>query len=260
MNKASQRLVAVGCRVAIVLAIAWCYCHATRAAGQQAPNQLSSIPGSQFRAGPPGQRGQMTPSQLSSIPAASAPKNRLILPGDDLEVLVVEDASFNGTYKVRRGGEIILPTVGRINVAGETLQEATVEVREALATQLQHVTVTVKETQGLDGEDGPYRFPPNKFTMPHPFEVVVTGRVKQPCMLPLKPGDKLGGYEAILKAGGFAPFADLTIVYLIRFAPSGAKVEMQFNVRKIMNGESGDIPLQGNDAVVVPEKFYGEPD
>jgi len=96
--------------------------------------------------------------------------------------------------------------------------------------------------------------------MPHPFEVLVTGCVKHPCILPFKTGDKLGAYEAILKAGGFFPFADLTRVYLIRFAPSGAKVEMEFNVRKIMEGDSGDLPLQGNDAVVVQEKYYDEPE
>jgi len=46
----------------------------------------------------------------------------LILPGDNIEIFVVEDASFNGRYQVRRGGYIILPAVGRIAVAGKTMQ------------------------------------------------------------------------------------------------------------------------------------------
>ena len=35
----------------------------------------------------------------------------LILPGENVEVFVVEDPSFNGRYPVRRGGYIIMPAV-----------------------------------------------------------------------------------------------------------------------------------------------------
>jgi uncharacterized protein YukE len=61
----------------------------------------------------------------------SGPEDNIILPGDNLELFVVEDPSFNGRYPVRRGGYIIMPAVGRISVAGKTQQGAETEVRKA---------------------------------------------------------------------------------------------------------------------------------
>ena len=63
-------------------------------------------------------------------PSAPNPEQDLIVPGDDVEIFVVEDPSFNGRYQVRRGGYIILPAVGRIPVAGKTMSGAEGEVRK----------------------------------------------------------------------------------------------------------------------------------
>ena len=45
----------------------------------------------------------------------------VILPGENLEVIVNEDGAFNGRYVVRRGGYIIMPGIGRVSVAGKSL-------------------------------------------------------------------------------------------------------------------------------------------
>ncbi len=55
---------------------------------------------------------------------APAPPKRSLVPGENLEVFVNEDPSFNGIYQVRRGGYIIMPQVGRIAVAGKSLSAA----------------------------------------------------------------------------------------------------------------------------------------
>ena len=60
------------------------------------------------------------------------PGNALIKPGENLEISVDEDQSFNGIYQVRRGGYIIMPQVGRIAVAGKTLADAGAAVKRAL--------------------------------------------------------------------------------------------------------------------------------
>jgi protein involved in polysaccharide export with SLBB domain len=86
--------------------------------------------------------------------------------------------------------------------------------------------------------------------------VFITGRVTRPCSLPLKPGDKLTAYAAILDAGNFSRFANLKKVYVLRASPDGTKVRIPLNVDAIMHGHAADIPLQGNDIVVVPEKFW----
>jgi protein involved in polysaccharide export with SLBB domain len=260
------------------------------------------------------------------------PENTLILPGDNLEVFVNEDTSFNGRYQVRRGGYIILTGVGRIMVAGKSLPDAEAEVRKVLeATQLQHATVMVEKVEGSDIESGPVIYLSGEFKNPHPFKIpagtkatvvsvilscggltdqadltrvkvmrvvanksvveeedvqnildgngltsdltlndgdvlevpagasnviFVTGRVARPGSLPLKPGFKLSAYAAILDCGGFARFADLKKVYVLRASPDGTKVNISVNILAIQKGRAADLPLEGSDIVIVPEKFF----
>jgi protein involved in polysaccharide export with SLBB domain len=260
------------------------------------------------------------------------PDNALILPGDNLEVFVVEDPSFNGRYEVRRGGYILMPAVGRISVAGKTLPDAEAEVRRILQTsQLQKATVMVEKVEGESSESGPVIFLAGEFKNPHPFRIppgtkptvlnvilssggvtdqadlnhvrvmrivggknvveeenvqriydgsglssdltlndgdvifvptgtpnviFVTGRVQHPGNLPLKPGDKMSAYAAILNCGGFGRFANTKKVYVLRPAPDGTKIRIDINVDAIQHGHAPDLPLQPNDIIVVPEKFF----
>jgi len=66
----------------------------------------------------------------------------------------------------------------------------------------------------------------------------------------------LSAYAAILNAGGFAKFADRKRVYVLRASPDGTKVKIPINIEAIMNGHAADIPLQGNDIIVIKEKFF----
>jgi protein involved in polysaccharide export with SLBB domain len=262
----------------------------------------------------------------------TTPDENLILPGDNLEIFVVEDASFNGRYQVRRGGYIILPAVGRIPVAGKTMQGAEADVRKALETsQLQHATVMVEKVEGADVESGPVIFLAGEFKNPHPFRipvgtkptvvnvilscggvaddadltrvkvmrivanknvveevnvekilagsgltsdltlndgdvlmipggslnfVFVTGRINRPGLQPIHPGDKLTAFSAILRAGGFARFSDQKKVYVLRESPDGTKVRIPVNIVAIQHGRAADVPLVGDDILVIPEKFF----
>lgn len=269
---------------------------------------------------------------MQQIQPATQVQDSIILPGDNLEVFVVEDASFNGRYQVRRGGYIIMPSVGRIFVAGKSFQQAEGEVRKALeSSQLQHATVMVEKVEGSDIESGPVIYLSGEFRNPRPFVIpsgtkptvvsvilsaggvtdkadmtrvrvmrvvsnksvveeenvqrimegsgltsdltldsgdvlmipagsanviFVTGRVARPGSQPLRPDDKLSAYAAILQAGGFARFADLKRVYILRAMPDGTKSKITVNIVAIEHGRAADVPLSGNDILVVPEKFF----
>lgn len=270
---------------------------------------------------------------IQSLPQPTGPANDLILPGDNLEVFVVEDASFNGRYQVRRGGYIIMPSVGRIAVAGKTMSGAETEVRQALETsQLTHATVMVEKVEGSDIETGPVIFLSGEFRSPRPFRIspgtkptvvnvilscggvtdradltrvrvmrlvankevfeeenvqrildggtglssdltlndgdlliipsgatnliYVTGRVGRQGAQSLHQGDRLTVFSAILNAGGFARFADLKKVYVLREAPDGTKIRIPVNINAIQHGRAPDLPLMENDIIVVPEKFF----
>jgi protein involved in polysaccharide export with SLBB domain len=280
-----------------------------------------------------GQVNTEVQSTIQEMPSATM-GNTLVVPGDNLEVFVVEDASFNGKFQVRRGGYIIMPALGRISVAGKSLAGAEDAVRTALeTTQLQHATVMVEKVEGPDIETGPVVFLAGEFKNPRRFEIppgtkatvvniilssggvtdkadltrvkvmriignksvveeenvfnilqgintglgsdltlnngdvlnvpagsanviFVSGRVVRPGSIILKPGDRLSAYAAILECGGFGRFADPKKVYVLRASPDGTKVKIFVNILAIQRGRAADVPLQGNDIIIVPEKFF----
>jgi len=86
--------------------------------------------------------------------------------------------------------------------------------------------------------------------------VYLTGNVARQGSFPLKAGEKLSAYGAILQNGGFARFADQSGVYVLRAVPDGSKVKLPVDVRNIKRGRRADVQLQSGDIVVVPEKFF----
>jgi len=86
--------------------------------------------------------------------------------------------------------------------------------------------------------------------------VYLTGNVQRQGSFPLKNGEKLSAYGAILQNGGFAKFANLTSVYVLRAVPDGSKLKLPVNVKEIKEGRRADVQLQSGDIVVVPEKFF----
>ncbi|MBI5773424.1 MAG: SLBB domain-containing protein [Verrucomicrobia bacterium] len=266
----------------------------------------------------------------ASMEAASA--SSIILPGDALQVFVLEDDSFNGLYQVRRGGYIIMPRVGRVSVVGKDMSGAEKAVKEALEqNQLRQGTVMIERTQTRTEEEGagviylagefntpgPLRLPPNfaptlvtivlrsggvtpsadlskvrllrlengkglveevdvqsilegtglqsdLALLPGDIVVVpgyaqiayVTGNVKKPGVVKLFQDEEMTAYAAILRAEGFARFASLSKVYVLRDHGNGEKSKIPVNIKDVQAGKAADVVLRGKDIVVVPEKFF----
>ncbi len=262
----------------------------------------------------------------------NTPGDEIVVPGENLEVFVNEDPSFNGIYQVRRGGYIIMPQVGRIAVAGKSLSAAEAAVKRALqSSQLQNASVMIERKQGADLENGPLIYLSGEFTQPRPWRipagvtptlvnvilsaggvtgkadltrvrvmriaankgvveevnvakildgggltsdltlgegdvitipagpsnlVYVTGNVVRQGSFPLKQGEKISAYGAILQNGGFARFADQRKVYVLRALPDGTKAKLPVDINAIKTGHRPDVQLQSNDILVVPEKFF----
>lgn len=170
--------------------------------------------------------------------------------GDSLEVFVMEDASFNGVYKVREKGDIIFPKVGRVTVNGLTVDAAQKRIRESLEnSQLQSANVIVdrinKTPQSLPFEEKPK------------ILVFVTGKVNRPGQHVIAmEHDTVYAYEAILIAGGVAPFADEKHAYILRRGTSGSREKLPLDLRSIRQGRSSDRPLAEGDMICVPERHF----
>jgi protein involved in polysaccharide export with SLBB domain len=86
--------------------------------------------------------------------------------------------------------------------------------------------------------------------------VYVTGNVLKPGAFKLLPDDELTVYSAILRAGGFARFANRKKVYVLRDQGNGAKQKIPVSIKELQAGQGSDIILKSKDIVVVPERFF----
>ena len=173
----------------------------------------------------------------------------VVLPGETLEVTVLEDDTLNGLYQVRRGGYLVLERLGRLLVVGKKLDEVEALIKKELeAKWLRKATVMVEKPQAVRGpverktadilyladevtRRGPWRIPQG-FT---PTIVTTLLRI------------------------GLTPFADTTRVRVLRLVEGKGLVE-EINVQEIMDGAglTVDYALLPDDIIIVPPEDTGE--
>ncbi len=178
---------------------------------------------------------------------ASSPQiigEEVILPGENLEIIVNEDGAFNGRYVVRRGGYIIMPGIGRVSVAGKTIGQAERDISQSLRqTQLKKASVTVERFQGVSDEAGTVIYLAGEFRNPRPYKI--------------PPGTSPTLISVLLSSGGWTDRADLTRVKIMRVARN-KPVADEVNVKRILDGNmtggglGADITLTEGDVVVLP--------
>ena len=97
--------------------------------------------------------GSLAPSNsTSSIPTGT--RTDLILSGETIELLVMQDESFNGMYQVRQGGYILIPQVGRVPVSGMTVPAAEESVAKAFSqTMIVNPTVIIERPEASKQEE-----------------------------------------------------------------------------------------------------------
>src|SRR6267143_2139245 len=169
--------------------------------------------------------------------SASSPPDLLIGAGDLLEVSLYGMTDFKTVVRVNSGGEISLPMIGTIPVAGLSVEQAETLVARKLTEKGffndPHVTVFEKEyaTQGIS----------------------VLGEVQKPGIYPLLGSRKL--YDAMSAAGGTTPKAGRYVLITRRNDPqhsvrvpltTGSPDSMENNVTV----EPGDTILVSTAGVV----------
>ncbi len=166
--------------------------------------------------------------------------SEIILTGESLEVIVVEDETLNNLYQVRRGGYIIMPRVGRIAVAGKNLEAAEKAIKEALqVNQIKETAVMVERPQGSDVANGPVIYLAGEFLKNGPWRIPA--------------GVSPTTVTTILRSGGVTSAADLTKVRVLRLVSGQALVE-EVNVQAILDGVglASDLTLNSGDIIMIP--------
>ena len=171
--------------------------------------------------------------------------------GDTVELFVMEDQAYNGTFQIREKGDIILPKSGRIYIRGLSVEAAQSKIKATLQSdQLKSATIILDRTR--HGEIRTFNEAPK-------LVVFITGKVVQPGqhMIALRSNDAVYAYEAVLIAGGVTPFADEKHSYILRRAGSGARQKIPLDLRSIRQGNASDIALVEGDMIYVPERRFG---
>ena len=133
-------------------------------------------------------------------------------------------------YVVDESGNINLPYVGRINVAGKACAEAEKLIERAYIEGGIYKTISVQ-------------------VIPPENEFFVRGYVNRPGKYTI--GRNMTVMQAIAVAGGWNEFADPTKISLVRGTKS-----FPINASKVERREEPDMALEPGDTIVVPKGWY----
>lgn len=167
--------------------------------------------------------------------------SKVLVTGEPVQVFVVEDESFNAVYQIREGGYIVMPRIGRVQIAGKDLPDAEKAIKEALeASQLRQATVMVERTVETYGAGTAN-------------VIYLAGEFKQTGPLLVPSGYSPTITTIFIRSGGAKESGDLTRVKLLRLTEGKSLVE-EVNVQAILDGAglTPDVAVQPGDIVVVP--------
>jgi protein involved in polysaccharide export with SLBB domain len=187
-------------------------------------------------------------------------KTYIVTVGDKLGYRIAEDHDEAKVLTVSPSGDIDIPFLGRVSVSGKRLEDAAKEISSLLekdlyrqATVVLSLEDSIRMHQLPSGPSGSMQgFPPVK-----PKKVTIVGQVRAQGIQEIPPDEKFTLSEAILKAGGFASFANAKKVKIIRRKSDGTTETLYANVLEVL--EDGnidkDVVLKPDDLIIVPEKW-----
>ena len=166
--------------------------------------------------------------------------------GDRISLRIVEDRDKVLALYIQESGDIQAPHLGLVKAAGRTCKQLAYGMKQELErAYFQHATVIVALDRRVHTQ-----LPANQDAF------TIYGQVLKQGKYELLPEEGLTISQAIVRAGGFAQFADKKNIKLIRRVGSKS-VTIQINVADVM--EKGklekDIPVHSNDVIIVKEKW-----
>ena len=172
-----------------------------------------------------------------AAPAAAStdvPDGYRIGPGDVVQISVWREPDASVPSAVVRGdGNVSLPLIKDVAIAGLTPAEAEKAIAAKLARYINaaDVTVIVREI--------------------HSRKVYMVGAVRTVGPVPLT--GSMTVLQAITQAGGLTDYAKRKQIYVLR-TENGKQMKMPFNYEAVINGQGVEqnILLAPNDTVVVP--------
>ncbi|MFN3408702.1 MAG: polysaccharide biosynthesis/export family protein [Limisphaerales bacterium] len=166
-----------------------------------------------------------------------------LAPGDRVSFQVLEDRDEAKPLVVTDSGELDVPYVGRVRVAGRTCHEVAAELKELLEKDFYYRATVVLGLDQINRVAG---------------RVYVWGEVRQQGAIEIPANENFTAGKAILRAGGFSDWARRNRVRVVR-APKfegGPKEELTVDMDAILkDGKTElDVTLQPDDLIIVPRR------
>lgn len=183
-------------------------------------------------------------AMVSSNAMAILDDKQKIAIGDKMTVRILEDRDEAVIRVVLDPGDLDFPHLGRVAVSGKTCKEAAFDIKDRLE-KTHYIRATVLLTlETANRSRG---------------KIQIIGQVRTQGTMELPPDEAITVSKAILRAGGFAEFANKTHVKLIRKSGPGEndKEEFIINVDEIWTKQKTDkdLTVQPEDLIFVPQKF-----
>jgi len=165
--------------------------------------------------------------------------------GDQLTLLIEEDKEGGLARVVTATGDVDVPPLGRVRVAGKTTTEASAEIKRRLeADYYYHATVrlNIDRVSPISVRAG---------------TVTISGQVRAPGPQEMIAGEEVTLSVAIQKSGNFTEWADQKKVKLTRQVSGTAETSV-YNVEKIIRDgdSSADPKLKDGDRVFVDKTWF----
>jgi protein involved in polysaccharide export with SLBB domain len=179
--------------------------------------------------------------------------SQAIEPGDVISMRIMEDRREPLQLRVGATGEVNAPHIGLVKAAGRTCRALAIEVKKRLELNYYN-TATVIVAIDLKNQD----MNPNARIRTSGYDIdffTVYGQVLRQGKYELPADEDITISQAILRAGGFAQFANATKVKLVRKTPQGNKTVL-VDLEQIMRKGNLDIDIyiRNNDVIIVDEK------
>lgn len=161
---------------------------------------------------------------------APAPADLVLSAGDELQIRIWGQINFSANLRISRTGELYLPKVGAIHVAGMTVAAAQEHLRQAMDRIYRNFELTVDL-----GEI-------------HSIQIYVTGLARQPGEYTVSALSTL--VDAVFLSGGPSPSGSLRHIQLKR----AGKVLTDFDLYQLLvkGDKTGDMQLQPGDVLYIP--------
>jgi len=190
-------------------------------------------------------RNASAASADDSVPPAD--RDKVLGAGDTVTLEILEDKTPPVARRVTDTGDLDVPYIGRVHVAGKSCADVAAQVTRMLEADY-YYKATVR--LGID-----------QISIKKPglaAKIFVSGDVKVPGAQEILPEDTLTVSGAIVKAGGGTQFADLHKVKLTRKMKDGTSKTNIIDVKAVL--EEGkmdkDMQLQDGDYIFVPRRLF----